>query len=120
MYVSDPSLVIAGVGVVIGGVGLYMGVPARRLAQIQQRHAEAAERDHKFQDRVWRAITGSDPDAGTSPAKPSLMDMMKDTRDNTRNMSKIQAMMAHHVSDNHGGKIPAYLFYDADADTPVG
>lgn len=98
------------VTVVLALAALYLGIPAWRLSRDQARHAKAAEDTAMFQRRVWQAIAGSDPEAGTSADKPALIDLMRETRDNTAELSQVQTVLAHHMADGHGSPIPAHLW----------
>lgn len=84
-------------------VAVYLGNPARRMARAQ-------EQQNDFNGRLLRAVAGQNPQAGMSDEHPSMIDLLKETRDNTSDLSQVQAVMAHHIADGHGGRIPRELW----------
>lgn len=89
----------------VSAVAIYFGIPAWRMARSQERQSE-------FNSRLLQAIAGRNPQAGMSEEHPSMIDLLKETRDNTRDLSQVQAIMAHHIADGHGGRIPRDLWRD--------
>lgn len=117
MHADVWHIVIPALAVVISACALYLGIPAWRLARSQvatQRHAAEAAKSAKeqaeFQRRVLQALAGNNPDAGTSAESPSLLDVMRETRDALHTVNRLQVIVAHHAADGHGVPIPSDLW----------
>lgn len=109
MTTNDLLVIIGILTVLVAAAGVFIGIPAWRMQQHAVRTQRASDRQTEFNRRLLVALTGSEEPDWPSPDHPSVTDALKDIRDSMTELAVTQSVVAHHISDGHGGMIPLSL-----------
>lgn len=85
------------VGAIVGGLGIFLGIPQWRMSRRQL-----------FDQEVRRVLVGDNPPP-PSAENPSLVDVLRDLRELLSEQAELAAIVAFHLSDDHGPELPGYL-----------
>lgn len=108
MNPSTWEALAAGLAVLIGALGIFLGIPQWRLVRRQLVSAEIADRNHELLQAARQILLGDQPIRPPSPDNPSVIDLLKDMRDLLHEQAELAAIVAHHLSDGHGGELPPW------------
>ena len=107
--VNVGDLIVGGAAVL---VALVFGYPAWRNAIRQNHQDRRSDEDRRIFSVLMRVMAGTTNPADLPAAdndRPSVLEMMQTLTDNSQEVAAVCAVLAHHVSDNHGGPLPPRL-----------
>lgn len=101
------ELAVAVVGLILAAT---FGVPAWRIARAQNHASKTRELATSVAQYLGVPIPEDDNAAvpPPSPEHPSIIDLMRDVRDFASEQAETSSVLAHHMSDGHGGPIPGW------------
>lgn len=82
-------------------IGL-LGIPTTILAWKSLSSQRSSDESAAFSKAVLQVIVGESKEG----EEISMRDMLTEIRDNTAEQSALALIVAHHMSDGHGGRVP--------------
>lgn len=96
-------------GLSIGILTNVLDIPGWKMS----RRAIRKAKDQDFEESIKRVLVAligdRQIDAPPSPDNPSIVDVLKDMREMMSEQKDLQTVIAWHLSDKHGPKIPDWL-----------
>ena len=89
--------------------GVALGVPGWVVSLYAMRSTRRAQRAAEIGEVVKNILAGHHSDDPLDPDHPSFRDLLTEIRDNTSELSWMSAVLAFHLSDDHGPQQPTLL-----------
>lgn len=109
MTVSAWGTVATALGVIVAALAVFLGVPQWKMVRRQLETSRKADRNHELLLAARSVLMGDNPEPKRSPDNPSILDLLTDMRDALSEQAELAAIVAHHISDGHGGEQPPWL-----------